>query len=127
VKSAYHSFNFIALACALTLASWEQAGRGRSTLKTAQWVVNKCKFFKWYWVFRLSGSTSSESALNADTMVNIDRQFELAFSKPEDLDWLENDLRENWHQWLPRHQQITVNHLKAHGRQIPWWIEGAVC
>jgi len=100
-------------------------------LKTAQWVVSRFSYFveysRWWFWFRRYGATASEAALNADTVMNVHRQFELTFSKPEDLDWLENDLKENWHQWLPRHQQITVNHLKAHGRQIPWWTKGAVC
>jgi hypothetical protein len=101
-------------------------GGGGSTLKTAQLVIKKFKFFKWYRIFRRSGATAQEAALNADTMVNVHHQFELAFSKPEDLDWLENDLRENGHTWLRRHEVMTANHLKAHGRQIPWWTERAV-
>lgn len=96
-------------------------------MKTAQSIIQKFKFFKWYWTFRRNGSTASESALNADTMVNIDRQFELAFSKPDDLDWLENDLRENGRQWKVRHEAMIVNHLKSHGRLIPWWTERAAC
>jgi hypothetical protein len=99
-------------------------------LETIQLIVKKFKVFaRHYAALRLRGAqvTAKEVWSVADTIVEAPRQFELAFSKPEDLDWLENDLRENGRTWLRRHEAMVVNHLKAHGRQIPWWTERAVC
>jgi len=95
-----------------------RAGEDR-TLKTAQLVIKKFKVFvRFYMAARLHGAKAREVWMIADTIVEAPRQFELAFSKPGDLDWLENDLRENGHQWKTRHQEMIMNHLKAHGRQV---------
>src|SRR5216684_2998387 len=83
------------------------------TLRTTQSVVKKFKFFVRCAAFRLRGQKALE-ALVQDTLLNIDRQFEMTFSRPEDLDWLENDLRENGHRWKRRHQVMTADYLKAH-------------
>ena len=80
-------------------------GGGGCTLKIAKSVLKKFDFFVGYVAYRLGWA-------------NHDRQFEECFSKPEDLDWLENKLKEDRRKMDTRQRLRTTYFLKKHGRAV---------